>query len=295
MKKSLGLKICAGIAVVSALAFLPTANTYADTLSVGGENLFKAGPNSEQPNDDLTATYKGDSKVLILDGYKGGMISTDIEGLTIKVVDDSEITSTSTAIKSTGQVTISVDKGKTLKSSGNFTISEGLTVSTGTVDLGTKNIEVTDGNIKFSEGSYIKAANITLNDTDKTSQAKITIDNGATVEVTGAIKANYKFATEEKGIELGKNLCTAPAAEVENVAASTTNKSNISTTFTTSSFKSGISNGIKISSEGCSSKIVDEDGNEVENPETLDMIYVYAAILVASSAILGYRRYIAKR
>ncbi len=34
---------------------------------------------------------------------------------------------------------------------------------------------------------------------------------------------------------------------------------------------------------------------DVENPDTFDAIYVYVAVLVASSAILGYRRYLAKR
>ena len=289
MKKSLGLKICAGVATFSALAFLPSSAYAVNTaINIDGDKLFVSGPNSVESNDAGTATYYGDTKTLILDGYKGGAIETDIDSLTIQVLNDSEITATTNAIKSTGNVTITVNEGKSLKSAGNFDIDGGsFTLTSGALDLGTKDLKVTEGNIK-TDGS-IKAANITLVDTNKSAQSKITIDDGAAVEVTKAISAKYNYAATDKGIVLGSKICAFPAAEVENVAGTGTSKAT-TTTFTTSTLTSGITDGIKLSAAACSAT---EDG--VENPDTLDMVYVYAAILVASSAILGYRRYIAKR
>lgn len=49
------------------------------------------------------------------------------------------------------------------------------------------------------------------------------------------------------------------------------------------------SSNVTISAENCKKGSASE-----ENPDTFDMIYVYAAVLLASSAILGYRRYLAK-
>lgn len=51
---------------------------------------------------------------------------------------------------------------------------------------------------------------------------------------------------------------------------------------------SATSTGVTISSANCGK------GGTEENPDTFDMVYVYAAVLLASSAILGYRRYLAK-
>ncbi len=288
MKKSLGLKICAGIAAVSALAFLPSS-AYAvnTTLKVDGESIFVSGPNSVMSTEGTDgATYHGDTKTLILDGYKGGAITTDIDSLTIQVLNDSEITATTAAIKSTGNVTVSVNNGKTLKSAGPVDITGSFALESGSVDLGANDLKVTNGNIKIT--GAIKAANITLIDNDKTSQAKITINDGASVEVTKSIKANYSFDATEAGIVLGSKICASPAAEVKNIAGTGSSKAT-TTTFTTSELTTGIDSGIKLSAEACSA-----DGN-VKNPDTLDMIYVYAAILVASSAILGYRHFIAKR
>ena len=286
MKKSLGLKICAGIAVFSALAFLPSS-AYAlnNRINVGIDNLISSGPNGSGSNDEGTATYMSDTKTLILDGYTGGAIDTDIDSLTIQVLNDSEITATTTAIRSTGNVTITVNEGKTLKAAGDIATTGSFTLSSGNLDLGAKDLKVTNGNIKID--GNLKAANISLSDTDNTTQAKITINDGASVEVTGGIKANYNFAATEKGIILGSKICSNPAAEITNKAGAGSTRA-VTTTFTSTAAPDGITNGIKLSAAACSA-------NGVDNPDTLDMIYVYAAILVASSAILGYRRYIAKR
>lgn len=56
----------------------------------------------------------------------------------------------------------------------------------------------------------------------------------------------------------------------------------------TSTQQSFASKNVTISSENC------KKGSSEENPDTFDMVYVYAAVLLASSAILGYRRYLAK-
>lgn len=53
--------------------------------------------------------------------------------------------------------------------------------------------------------------------------------------------------------------------------------------------QSFVNNKVTISSANCG-----KGGGDAENPDTFDMIYVYAAVLLASSAILGYRRYLAK-
>ena len=289
MKKSLGLKICAGIAAFSAIAFLPsTASAVNTSIKVDGVDIFVSGPNSVESNDDNTATYYGDTKTLILDGYTGGAINTDIDSLVIQVLNNSEITAVTNGIKSTGNVTITVNDGKQLKSAGNIDVTGNFALSSGTLDLGAKDLKVTDGNIKID--GAIKAANITLNDTNSASQAKISINDGASVEVTKSIKANYNFAATEKGIVLGNKICASPAAEVSNVTGTGSSKAT-TTTFTTSELTSGVTDGIKLSAAACSA--TGEEG--VDNPDTLDAIYVYAAILVASSAILGYRRYIAKR
>lgn len=292
MKKSLGLKICAGIAVVSALALLPTKAFAINTkLTLGTKNMFCGEPNCtskyiDTTTEEVTATYDGDKKYLYLTNYKGGGIETDIDSLTIIVTDNSEISSTS-KISSTGSVIFNINNNKSLTVKGGVDLSGAFVLSSGTLDLGEGALKVTNAGLKAS-GGILKAGTITLNDTDSTTQSIITVSNGAVVKATKSISSVYSFAATEKGISLGNSICSNPKAEISNINGSGTAK--VTTTFTTTAAPKGITNGIELSAAACSGKTAD-----VENPDTVDMVYVYAALLVASSAILGYRHYIAKR
>lgn len=296
MKKSLGLKICAGIAVVSALAFLP-GKTYAlnSSLKVGDDILFQGSASSSpSANLDRTATYDPSSKTLIIDGAQSeeplGPIVSDISGLVISIVSDATIDSESgAAITSDGGVTISSSAGKTLTVKGDAKISGSFILQSGNIDLGKNSLTVNEANLKIQGGS-INAGSIVLKDTNASSQAKIQIENDTKVKVAEYIKASYSFAAADKGIALGDKICANPAAVISNING--TGAEKVSTVFTNDANKNGITSGLSLSAEACEEVA---SGESIENPNTLDMVYVYAAILVASSAMLGYRRYIAKR
>lgn len=295
MKKSLGLKICAGLAVVSALAFLP-AKTFATTnttLKVGGETLFSGEPNGKKSNLQSTATYDVDKKILYLSGYNQGAITTDIDALTIVVTDDSAITGTSAGIATvdgaSANITVSINEGKKLTAKGGVDLHGTFTLSSGSLDLGEGALKVTNGNVKFTGGS-LTAGSVLLSDTDATTQAKISIDATASVKVSKSINAVYNFAATEKGISLANKICSNPAAEVTNING--TGSAKVTTTLTNATATNGITTGVELSTAACSAEGASAP---VDNPDTFDMVYVYAALLVASSAILGYRRYIAKR
>ena len=90
------------------------------------------------------------------------------------------------------------------------------------------------------------------------------------------------ITTTRKGITIDSTLCTTPRASITNIS----DTSGTMTTFSTDG-TAAIANGITVSTT-CA-----EENPDV--PETLDAVYVYALIFVASSAIFVYRRHLAKR
>lgn len=282
MKKSLGLKICASLLAVPILATfgrgaLATTNT---TLLVGNQDLYTA--SGTESNGDGTAVYDSTTKTLTLKGYKGKAIDTDIASLTINVTEASTIIDTKKTLHSTGIVTVT---GKTLTLSNGIDTEGSFILESGNVDLGTTDLTAA-GTIKIN-GS-IKARSITLT-AESPAKAKIMIYEKADIAVTKDITANYSTSASQKGIELNK-VCAN--ADIINLAG--TGKTATTTTVFSSDGKTGVTNGVKVSTALCSDTKEDSKSGK-ENPDTADNIYFYVAALVASSAILVYRRHLAKR
>lgn len=125
----------------------------------------------------------------------------------------------------------------------------------------------TSKTLDIDEGEPIT---ITLKGTNKI--GKITSKNKVTfAKSTGSLTLKNGMSISGNGIIV---LDSAICAD----AKLTSNNKSFSATST----------GVTISSANCGK------GGTEENPDTFDMVYVYAAVLLASSAILGYRRYLAK-
>ena len=107
----------------------------------------------------------------------------------------------------------------------------------------------------------------------------LTIDDSATLATSGDISVYHKTAGTT-GIKLGAKLCAKDKkAEIK---TSTPSSETWAALYR-------IAGPISLSSTYCSG------GKTPSTPETIDAVYVYVAILVASSAIFAYRRYLAKR
>ena len=178
------------------------------------------------------------------------------------------------------------------------------TVKAGTEDISSKTSN-TAGTVKYDSSTKtitldgyagdltITGQNVTIKTTSKQADKKIgkitvigdattqkpvlTIDDDATIVTTGDIAAYHK-ATGTTGIKLGSKLC----AKSGNTDIKTTTSSSFSAVYT-------LSGPTSLSASNC------KNSKTPDTPETLDAIYVYVAILVASSAIFAYRRYLAKR
>jgi hypothetical protein len=282
MKKSLGLKICASLLAVPILAIFSRSASAAvnTTLKVGSEDIYTA--SGSESNLEETATYDATSKTLTLKGYQGKAITTDLVQLTINVAADSTITDTNTTLVSTGNVTVT---GKKLTLANGISVDGGFILEAGNVDLGSSDL-VSKGTIKIN--GAIKARSITVS-TDAPTRGKIMFNEKADVIVTKDISANYTTSTTTKGIELNKVCANAQIINVEQ-----TGKTASTTTLFSSDGKAGVTNGVKISSALCTTP-ADDKKEDKTNPDTADSIYFYVAALVASSAILVYRRHLAKR
>lgn len=178
------------------------------------------------------------------------------------------------------------------------------TVKAGTEDISSKTSN-TAGTVKYDSSTKtitldgyagdltITGQNATIKTTSKQADKKIgkitvigdattqkpvlTIDDGATIVTTGDIAAYHK-ATGTAGIKLGSKLC----AKSGNTDIKTTTNSSFPAIYT-------LGGPVNLSASNC------KNSKTPDTPETLDAIYVYVAILVASSAIFAYRRYLAKR
>ena len=153
-----------------------------------------------------------------------------------------------------------------------------ITVKSTSASTVTQHFDVSNGSVKLT--GDITIHRITLVDTDSTKQDKIEFISGANIKVSNGIVANYSYNTKTPGIVYDKSLCF-----------NSDNADKITTTNKSGSYKTTTElkgSNITISSSNCSS-----DANP-EIPETLDMIYVYVAIFMVSSAIFAYRRYLAK-
>ncbi|MBR5027318.1 hypothetical protein IKX64_01870 [Candidatus Saccharibacteria bacterium] len=283
MKKSLGLKICASLLAVPILgtfcrgAFAVTNST----LKVGSEDIFTA--TGSESNAEETATYDSTTKTLTLKGYKGKAIDTDIASLTINVTEASTVTDTVKTLHSTGNITIT---GKKLTLSNGLDVDGGFILESGEVDLGTTDLTA-KGTIKIN--GAIKAGSIVLT-AESPAKAKIMLNEKADVAVTKYINANYSTKATVKGIELNKVCANAKIINIDG-----TGKTASTTTVFSSDEKTGVTNGVKISSALCETSKDEEKKEEKKNPDTADSIYFYVAALVASSAIFVYRRHLAKR
>ncbi|MCR5832564.1 MAG: hypothetical protein K6G36_01290 [Candidatus Saccharibacteria bacterium] len=281
MKKSLGLKICAGLLAVPILGTF-CRGAFATTnsiLKVGNEDIYTA--NGKESNNDETATYDATTKTLTLKKYQGKAIDTDIASLTIKVAEASTITDTVKSIHSTGNLIVT---GEKLTVSNGIDTEGGFTLDSGNVDLGATDLTA-KGTIKIN--GTIKAGSISLT-AESPAKAKIMFDAKADVTVSKDITANYTTKITTKGIELNKVCANAQIINLEE-----SGKSTASTTVFSSDGKVGVTKGVKIASSVCDTK-TDTKTNDKENPDTADSIYFYVAALVASSAILVYRRRLAK-
>ena len=284
MKKSLGLKICAGLLAVPILATFSRGAFAVEDLEilVGSEDVYTSTGTEE--NAEKTASYDAATKTLTLDNYKGKAISTNLASLAINVKTASSITDTKTTLSSTGLLTIT---GKKL------TLSNGISANSfileaGDIDLGTSTL-ATEGTIKIN--GAIKAGSITLT-ANSITDGKIMFGEKADVNVSKDVTANYASSVTQKGIELNK-VC----ADADIINISNTGKTASTTTVFSTDGKAGVIRGVKISSALCSSDKKEEKktDDDKENPDTADSIYFYVAALVASSAILVYRRHLAKR
>ncbi|MDO4759992.1 MAG: hypothetical protein Q4A33_01670 [Candidatus Saccharibacteria bacterium] len=140
-------------------------------------------------------------------------------------------------------------------------------------------ISVTGQNITIkttSAQSSKKIGRISVFGDSTTPKPVLTIEDSAVLATTGDI-AVYHKSTGTTGIKLGANLCAkSGSAEIK-----TGSVSSFAATYT-------IKGPVSLSASGC------KDSNP-DSPETIDIVYVYAAVLVASSAIFAYRRHLAKR
>lgn len=301
MKKSLGLKICASILVAPIFASFARGAFAADTptysIKVGGSELYSATEKKE--NIEETASFEAGTKegtgTLTLNGYTGGSITTDLTDLTINVVKDSTITSTTKSIYSTGSALTIMGTGK-LEVSNSIEVSGTFTQESGELTVKDNDI-VSKGTIKIN--GKVTARSISLsaaaptNSNSAATYGKILIGEKANVTVSKDITANYTTTATAKGIELTK-VCASPAASIINIAGTGTIKT--STVFSADGSKA-ITGGLKIASSYCTEagKSSSTTKDDTKNPDTLDAIYYYVAALVASSAILIYRRHLAKR
>lgn len=289
MKKSLGLKICAGLLAVPLLATFSHGAFAADELElmVGSEDIYTA--SGTEKNVDETASYDASTKTLTLDNYKGKAITTNLASLTINVKTASTITdSAKTTLQSSGLITIT---GKKLTLSNGISVDGGFILEAGDIDLGATTL-TSKGTIKIN--GAIKAGSISLT-ANAITDGKIMFNEKADVNVSKDITANYASAVTQKGIELNK-VC----ADADIINISGTGKTASTTTVFSTDGKAGVLRGVKISSAICPSeketeKKEEQKTEDKENPDTADSIYFYVAALVASSAILVYRRHLAKR
>ena len=288
MKKSLGLKICASLLAVPIFAIFGRSAFAADAYYLKIDDLDIYNALSKESNIEETATYDPATGILTLDGYKGKAITTNLAKLTIKVVKDSTITDTVKTLVSGGNLTIT---GGNLTLSNGLDVAGSLTFESGTLDLGSTDITA-KGTVKIN--GTVKAGSILVTATSPT-VAKIMLTEKADVTVAKTIAANYTTAATVKGIELNK-VCASPNASIINVEG--TGSIKTSSVFSTDG-KTAISNGLKISGSNCTSTVPTDNNNKnsnnEKNPNTADNVVFYVAALVASSAILIYRRHLAKR
>ena len=288
MKKSLSLKICASLLAVPIFAIFGRSAFAADAYYLKIDDLDIYNALSKESNIEETATYDPATGILTLDGYKGKAITTNLAKLTIKVVKDSTITDTVKTLVSGGNLTIT---GGNLTLSNGLDVAGSLTFESGTLDLGSTDITA-KGTVKIN--GTVKAGSILVTATSPT-VAKIMLTEKADVTVAKTIAANYTTAATVKGIELNK-VCASPNASIINVEG--TGSIKTSSVFSTDG-KTAISNGLKISGSNCTSTVSTDNNNKnsnnEKNPNTADNVVFYVAALVASSAILIYRRHLAKR
>ena len=288
MKKSLGLKICASLLAVPIFAAFTHSVSAAEAYYLKIDDLDIYNALTKESNIEETATYDPATGILTLDGYEGKAITTNLAKLTVKVEKDSTITDTVKTLVSSGNLTIT---GGTLTLSNGLDVAGSLSLESGTLNLGSSDITA-KGTVRI--GGTINAGSIIVTATSP-AVAKILIAEKADVSVSKSIIANYTSSATVKGIELNK-VCTNPTTTIINVEG--TGSVKTSTVFSANG-TTAITGGLKISSANCASTVPTDNSkktdNTEKNPNTADNIALYAVALVASSAILIYRRHLAKR
>ena len=128
----------------------------------------------------------------------------------------------------------------------------------------------------------VKVSNITVNPksgvTGDAATPKLKITANAVVDLTNTISVTHRAASKETdAIDIAAKLCAKNGSvEIVKTAAAST-----------SIYK--VTGPVNIAASNC-------DGSKTPGtPDTLDAVYIYVAIFVASSAIFAYRRYLAKR
>lgn len=276
MKKLSMVKVGIGVIAAAFFAFLPGKTLAADgSIKIGGEELWVA--SGSETNGAETAKYTASTKTLEFNGLDTTTIIINVpDALTIKLGNNG---SHAASINATGNITMTGTK--TLELSGNYKVKGDFNLNGPSLVMLTGDLEVTDGNLKLTKGS-VSAKNITLKDNDNAKQAKITISEDANFSVTGGVSAVYNYTTTTKGITLASALCTTPFTSIINIdgASGTTTAFSI--------------DGNSAAAGGFSTTTTCTEENP-EVPDTLDAVYIYAIILVVSSAIFIYRRHLAKR
>lgn len=156
-----------------------------------------------------------------------------------------------------------------------------------TVKIGTK--DISKGTV--TGASFDGVSTITLENYNGSSKT-LTIDEANPVTII--LKGSNKLGKIESknnvifGASTG-NLSLASGINFSGNGIIVLDSSICASSKLSSTKQSFASSNVTISAENCKKGSANE-----ENPDTFDMIYVYAAVLLASSAILGYRRYLAK-
>ncbi|MBR6965023.1 hypothetical protein IKH83_01775 [Candidatus Saccharibacteria bacterium] len=165
---------------------------------------------------------------------------------------------------------------------GNVTI-EGVAV---TVKTGSKTNSLTllksdsaltiDGKLKVTNIRVTPDSTVT---TGSAATPKLSITANAVVDLVEEITVTHRATSQETdAIEIASKLCAKNGSvEITKQALSST----------TTNYK--VKGPVNIAAANC-------DGSKTPGtPDTLDAVYIYVAIFVASSAIFAYRRYLAKR
>lgn len=210
------------------------------------------------------------------------ILPTNAFAASVKVGTEDIITSgkneANTATYANGVLTLNGVTASTIDIDGvDVTIKTGSKTNSVTT-LKSKNSLTIDGKLKVNKITIIPVNTAT----GDAATPKLKITANAVVDLTGATNAisvtHRATSKETDAIDIAAKLC-AKNGSVEISKTSSTGGTAIYS----------VNGPVNIAAANC-------DGSKTPGtPDTLDAVYIYVAIFVASSAIFAYRRYLAKR